>query len=302
VELRHLEHFVVLAEELNFTKAAGRLSLVQSALSVSIRNLEKDLDVTLFTRTGRGVRLSREGEALLPAARRVLRDVEAARDTVAAVRNVVRGRIRIGMMQSLALINTGELFATFHREHPGVVIEPWHAPGGSAVLADRVRQGELDLAFAWQSLTSARGLRVAELAVEPFVLAMPANHRLAETAQSIEELDSEAFIDFPEGWGARTLTDQAFLRAGVQRKIVVEVADIMMGAELVRAGFGVAVMPRSQVARMQGLVSRLVSGLPQWGVSLLAPDNRPLTAAAAAFADLVCQSFDVTLRAEPATD
>ena len=69
VEVRQLEHFVAVAEELSFTRAARRLSYVQSALSVSIRALEGDLGVRLFDRTTRGVALTDAGEALLPSAR-----------------------------------------------------------------------------------------------------------------------------------------------------------------------------------------------------------------------------------------
>ncbi|MFI7611328.1 LysR family transcriptional regulator [Nonomuraea terrae] len=298
MELRQLEHFVALAEHASFTKAAERLNLVQSALSVSIKKLEKDLGAALFERTSRGVRLTQAGEALLPSAHRVLREVEAARDEVAAVRGVLRGRLRIGMMQSLALIDAGTLFAAFHREHPGVVIEPRPAPGGALTLARQVRDGDLDLAFAWVPEVWAQGLRVAELAREPIGLAAPADRRLPEGPEGevrIADLDGEAFVDFPEGWGARALTDQAFREAGVRRRIAVEVADIMTCAELVRAGFGVAVVPRSHVRRARGLAWRPVAGLPPWGVSLVAPSGRRLTSAAAAFADLVCTTFGVTL-------
>jgi DNA-binding transcriptional LysR family regulator len=295
MELRHLEHFVVLAEELSFTKAAARLHLVQSGLSVSIRNLEKELGAVLFDRTTHGVSLSQSGAALLPEARRVLQDVDVARAAVAAVRGVVRGRLRIGMMQSLGLIDAAALFATFHRAHPDVVIEPRPAPGGATTLTDRVRRGELDLAFAWQPEETARGLRVARLASEPFVLVAPSSRRLPGGELTVRDLGGEAFVEFPEGWGARAVSDHAFRQAGVQRTIVVEVADTMMCAELVRAGFGVAILPESQADRMSGLTSRLVTGLPEWGVSLIAPADRPLTAAAAAFARLVCTTFGVVL-------
>jgi DNA-binding transcriptional LysR family regulator len=72
------------------------------------------------------------------------------------------------------------------------------------------------------------------------------------------------------------------------------VTDTTTCAELVRAGFGVAIMPRSMVPS-RGLAWRTVSGLPRWGVSLVAPSDRRLTAASAAFVDLICTTFDVVL-------
>ena len=71
-ELRHLEHFIAVAEERNFTRAARRLHLVQSALSVSIRSLERELGIRLFERTTREVELTDAGHVLLPEARRTL--------------------------------------------------------------------------------------------------------------------------------------------------------------------------------------------------------------------------------------
>ena len=82
MELRHLEHFVAVAEERNFTRAARRLHLVQSALSVSIRSLERELTRKLFERTTREVRLTDAGRILLPEARRTL---DAAASAQAAV-------------------------------------------------------------------------------------------------------------------------------------------------------------------------------------------------------------------------
>lgn len=126
------------------------------------------------------------------------------------------------------------------------------------------------------------------------MLAAPTNYRLPDAELELDDLRDEEFIEFPEGWGARTLSDQAFRNAGVERRIVLEVPDITTWAELVRAGFGVAVMPRSMIPS-SGLTWRKVSGLPNWGVSLIAPSDRRLTAAAAAFVDLICTTFDVVL-------
>ena len=293
MELRHLEHFVALAEENSFTRAAARLHLVQSALSVSIRNLEKDLGSALFERTTHRVELSQAGEALLPEARRVLRAADAARDVVAAVRGVVRGRLRVGIMQSLALIDAAALFAAFHRDHPEVTIEPRPSgAGGSLALADQVRRGELDLAFAWHPEDSAPGLRVVHLASEPLVLVAAASSELPRRELTLRELAGERFVEVPAGWGTRAIPDRAFLAAGIEREIAVEVADTSTCLEFVRAGFGVTFMPRSRLNPVDGLTTRPIADMPPWGVSLLMPGDRPLTAAGSAFTDLVTDSLD----------
>ncbi len=83
-ELRHLRHFVAVAEELNFTRAAGRLFLAQQALSSSIKQLENELGQPLFVRDTRRVALTPAGETLLPRARRLL---AMAEETVTAVQH-----------------------------------------------------------------------------------------------------------------------------------------------------------------------------------------------------------------------
>jgi len=140
MELRHLQHFLAVAEEQSFTRAAGRIHLVQSALSVSVRSLERELGARLFDRTTHSVQLTSAGEALVVEARRTLAAAEAARDAVAAVRGGVRGTVRVGIMHSLALIDLAGLLTRYHREHPEVRLVPSPAEGGSVELAlDRCR-------------------------------------------------------------------------------------------------------------------------------------------------------------------
>jgi len=105
VELRHLEHFVAVAEERSFTRAASRVHLVQSALSVSVQSLERELDTRLFERTTHQVALTDAGQALLPEARRTLGAAAAARSAVTDANEGMRGTLRLGLMQSLTLVD-----------------------------------------------------------------------------------------------------------------------------------------------------------------------------------------------------
>src|SRR6202790_2828543 len=109
MELRQLEHFVAIAEEGSFTKAARRLNYVQSALSVSVQALERELSVRLFDRTTHRVTLTGAGQALLPGARGTLAAAEEIRDIAAAVRGVLRGTLRVGIMQSLPFADVPHL-------------------------------------------------------------------------------------------------------------------------------------------------------------------------------------------------
>ena len=103
MELRHLQHFIVVAEELNFTRAADRVHIVQSALSSSIRGLEEELQVRLFVRSTRQVRLTPAGLAFLEKAREALRVIDVGRETVADIAGLRRGSLSIGTVHSLPL-------------------------------------------------------------------------------------------------------------------------------------------------------------------------------------------------------
>ena len=149
MELRHLETFVAVAEERSFSRAAERLHVVQSAVSATIRNLEAEWGVRLFHRTTHRVELSDAGHALLPEAR--ADPGQAAADIAHAVDEVrggLRGTIRLGIMQATlgaGGITVAAAISAFRAAHPAVTVTA--RQGGSAEQAERVRTGELDVAF-----------------------------------------------------------------------------------------------------------------------------------------------------------
>jgi DNA-binding transcriptional LysR family regulator len=303
VELRHLEQFLSVADEQSFTRAAARLHVVQSALSVSIRSLERELGVRLFDRTTHRVELTDTGRALVPEARRTLAAADAARDAVAAVRGGLRGTIRIGIMDSLSLIDLAGMLTDFHLQWPEVRLIPRSAAqGGSSELATEVAEGRLDLAFAALPDGYPSGLTVRELASEQMVLACPPGDPLAKRRViELHELAGKRFVEFPTGWGARITTDRLFLRDGLQREIAVEVADIPNMTDLVSAGFGFAFLGPSMISGRKGLVLRRVRPGPEFVVSMITSNAQPLSAAAQSMVDLVSQRYPDLRRAKRAS-
>jgi DNA-binding transcriptional LysR family regulator len=287
VEVRQLEHFVAVAEELSFTRAARRLNYVQSALSVSIRALERDLGVRLFDRTTHGVALTDAGEALLPSARQTLASVEQTRDLAAALKGVLRGTLRIGIMQSFGYRDVPALLGRFHREHPQVEIEMRPSAGGSRALVQELKRGGTDIAFV-SLMEDPVGVSATELAVEELHLVgtpelLPRRRGRVE----LNGLSDVSFVDFPTGWGVRTAVDQAFAAARVPRRVSVEVADVGTLLQLLRAGLGVALLPRSLLGNDDALQVRRLASPMTWRVVMALPAGRPIRAAANAFAELV---------------
>jgi DNA-binding transcriptional LysR family regulator len=291
VELRHLEHFVAVAEERNFTRAARRLHLVQSALSVSIRALERELHAQLFERTTREVRLTDAGRLLLPEARRTLDAAAAAQAVVLGAQAGLRGTLRLGMMQVIGVADIGSLIAQFHRERPLVDIKPTTAPGGSAAMISDVRDGALDAAFVAVSGPDQPGLTVTTLVSEPVLLGCPPDHPLARRAVvSVSELADEPFVDYTPGWGTRTIADQLFARVGVDRSIGIEVPDSSIQASLVRAGLGLAILPESMIASA-GLTGVPLRPAAVFTVAFIVAADRPPSPVTQAFATLVATAY-----------
>ena len=214
MEIRQIKHFVAVAEERQFTRAARRVHIVQSALSTSIRSLEEELQAMLFLRSTRTVQLTAAGRALYPKARKILEMSEEARDTVAAIQGLERGKLTIGIIQSLTpFVDLASLLGEFRRRYPGVEISLQQA--SASRLLEGVRTRELDLAFvSWA--TPWRGVAGLEIANEPFVVACAPTHVLARRKQvTLAELADETFIDFQADWGTRLMVDRAFEEAGI---------------------------------------------------------------------------------------
>ncbi|MFL9680480.1 MULTISPECIES: LysR substrate-binding domain-containing protein [Streptomyces] len=244
MELRHLQHFVAVAEDRHFTRAAQRLMVSQSGLSASIRALERDLKAPLFVRSTRRVTLTEAGRALLVEAERVLAQVRAAQEAVAAVQGVVRGTLSLGTEQCVAGVHVAGLLATFRRRHPEVEIRLRQE--GGLVLAEDVAAGRLDLAFAYRTRADSDQLRSVPLATEPMTLLCHPEHPLAAAGPvlSLRDLAEEVFVDFHPGWGPRRATDAAFATAGVPRAVSLEVNDVHSLLDLVEEDLGVAAAPR----------------------------------------------------------
>ena len=284
MELRHLQYFVAVAEELSFTRASARLHVVQSGVSSAIQGLERDLGVALFDRDRHRVALTDAGQALLPEARATLAAARAAQDAVAQARGGLRGTLTIGTMLSTGRLDLPDLLGRFHQTHPGVAVRLRLAPGGSAELAREVADGGLDLALLSVPGQPPAGLTLHALSEEPLLIVCRPDHPIAATpSPALGELAAEPFIDFPPGWGNRAVVDRAFAAAGLERQVLFEVADFVIAAGLVRNGLGVAFVPASAMAPFDGLARAEVAGGLRWRVSVATAAARRNPAAVTAF-------------------
>ncbi|MFI9604131.1 LysR substrate-binding domain-containing protein [Streptomyces sp. NPDC052043] len=296
MELRHLQHFVAVAEDRHFTRAAERLMVSQSGLSASIRALERELQTSLFVRTTRRVTLTEAGRALLGEAQRILAQVRAAHEAVAAVQGVLRGTLSLGTEQCIAGVHVAGLLAAFRRRHPDVEIRLRQT--GSGALAEEVAAGRLDLAFAYRTRADTDQLRSVSLAGEPMTVLCHPGHRLAaaEAVLTPRDLDGEVFVDFHPDWGPRRTTDAAFAAAGVRRTVALEVNDVHSLLDLVDENLGIAVVPRHFRHKRPSLTALPLKGATETAyetVALLPPEQATSPAARALIALLEPEEPDL---------
>ncbi|HTW84346.1 MAG TPA: LysR substrate-binding domain-containing protein [Candidatus Sulfotelmatobacter sp.] len=271
MELRDLRSFVAVAQQRNFSRAAEALHVSQPALSEQIRKLEDELGAVLFERTSRGATLTDAGEAFFPQARAVLAQADVAVEAVRLVARGLAGTLTLGFIDSAALGLLPPLIRRFSARHPEVKLQLREL--GTRSQLEALEAGEIDVGIVRGPVWNA-GITGVPLATEALLLAMPAQHRLAERETvRVAELRDEGLITFPADRGAGLYDETLRLchAAGFDPRIVQEASEIATIVALAAAGLGVAVVPASAAAIvLEGLVHRPIADpdahLERWAV------------------------------------
>jgi DNA-binding transcriptional LysR family regulator len=244
MELHQLEYFVAVVEEASFTRAAARVHVAQPGVSAQVRRLEAELGQQLLDRSGRSVRLTEVGTAVLPFARAALRAVSDARQAVDQLAGLVRGQVAVGMVSGCSVQVLPELLAEFRSRYPGVSITL--SEDGSDRLIEFIRDGRLDLALIGSAGDAISGIETAVVVDEALVAAVREDDPLAaRSVVTLADLRDQPLVSLPRGTGVRTAFDAACVTAGFEPRIVLEASALPMVARLAGMGLGVAILPAS---------------------------------------------------------
>jgi DNA-binding transcriptional LysR family regulator len=269
VELRHLEYFVAVAAELNFSRAAKRIHVVQSALSASVSRLEKELGVELFDRSKRQITLTAPGEVFLEHAREVIHTAHRARTSVEAFRNQLAGTVTLGTLMSWGTLNLPAALEEFRGANPMVTVRLRQSITGSAGHLTAIADGQMDLALVSITTPGSPLVTLRELMREPMVFVCEASHPLANRRRvELADLAGHDFIQFPPGWGIRQRLDEGFAAAGVHPISAYEVADYAITAELIRHRLATTILPASVASRFPDLRPVRLHPSTTWTLSI----------------------------------
>lgn len=285
MEIRHLQHFIALAEEGQFTAAARKMHIVQSGLSITIKELEQELGAQLVNRTTRRVSLTRAGDLFLEYARSTLATLNDGIQAVRSQDGIVRGRLHLGILQSLGpYIDLPVLLDTFRKKYPEVEFAVRSL--NTQTIPAQVRAGYVDLSF--HSMVAEKkwpGLKVIPFAQDSLVAICSQKHPLASRRSvSLDILASENFIDLTPERVLRELVDRAFSASNLKRNSLYQVSDIDTMLHFVAENLGMTIVP-SALARSSAHSRQLhvlpitTSGtrLPKWRLAIITrAQRRPL--------------------------
>ncbi len=283
MELRHLRYFLAVAEEGNFTRAAGKLGIGQPPLSQQIRDLEREVGAALFHRVPHGAELTAAGTAFLGEAKASLAAAEKAKLAAQSANRGETGRLSLGFTASSAfnpVVST--TIRRFRARWPEVQLSLTEM--NTLALMQKLERGELDATFMRPSLDDPIGIRLRRLPDEPMVIALPASHPLARRSSvPLAALAEEPFILFPRLVGLSLYDDVvlACRRAGFELTVAQEAPQISSVVNLVAADLGVSIVPASiSQIMLEGVAYRPIEGPPavaRLALAILKTHRSPVT-------------------------
>lgn len=246
MEIRKLKQFVVLAEELNFGRAAKRLHVSQPALTVAMRQLEEAVGATLLDRSLRVIQLTPAGKALVPRAHSLIEQLESAKQAARGAADGTAGVLRMSFVPTAAFRFLPDLILEFRKAYPAVQLEL--SEGISEEVLSDVATGRADIGFVRSMVGMASGDAFRSCVVDerPLVVALPHGHRLtARRSLRLVDLADETFIAMSPRHLAslRAQILEACAIAGFQPNMRYQAIAVSSMIGMVASGLGVALLP-----------------------------------------------------------
>ncbi len=241
MEIRQLEIFGILAHELSFTRAAIKAHCVQSNVTVQIRAMENELGVPLFERLGKQIKLTANGQRLLPYAERILHLLEEAAITTIG-EAVPSGTLYIGSPESVLTYRLPPVLQHFRMTYPNVDLN--FRSSGKKEIIPQLEQGELDLGLVIDDAFEHSRLHVEVLCKEPLsLLARPDHSLFRQSKIRAKDLAGQSFLLTDVGCAYRSKLENALAQAHVVPKNILEFTSVETIKQCAALGMGIACLP-----------------------------------------------------------
>ncbi|BCG45474.1 Hydrogen peroxide-inducible genes activator [Citrifermentans bremense] len=289
MDLRQLKVFLEVADCGGFTKAAEKLNIAQSALSIAIKKLEDELEVKLFVRRDRKVSLTAEGESLVLNARDIFGRVAKARQDIADLRGLLRGEVRVGLTPMLSSFFFPKIISEFKRRYPALEISIYGDSAGN--IQRKVESGEIDMGIingkVPETLDSHHMLR------EEVVACVARFHPLAaKKTCPVRDLLSAPLVQFKKGYYLREVVDQMAVREGIAPLVMAESNLFSLVRSLVKEELGLAFLLRMAVAKDPDVATISCDPPLFLDFAIAWKKDAPLSPANRAFVDFLIQEVD----------
>lgn len=266
MDLRRIRHFVVLAETLNFRRAAEKLHMAQPPLTVSIQKLEAELQTKLFDRGVNGVSLTPTGRTLLVEARKLLFHGSQLGAIARSALEGTGGTLHVGFVGTTTYGMLQKVVPQFRAEYPGVELVLHEAT--SVSILQQLEDHGLDVGLVRTPLLRTTAATLIPLERDEFIVALPRGHALAGKGPlRLAELANESFVMYGAG-AAAGLHSAAMLAcqsAGFMPRVAQQGVQVQTLLALVESGLGVALVP--------SVMQRYVSDKIEYRPLLELPDS-----------------------------
>lgn len=258
--MRQLRAFAAVYHLRKVSAAAEQLSVTQSAVSLSLRQLEDGLGARLFDRTTRTLQPTQAAHEAIVLAERILRDAEALGAGTLELTQLRRGRVSVAVTPTLAELLLPAAVVRFRERHPGIHVDINDCAPDQFVA--RVVGEQVDFGIGVPEQAGA-DVDTETLVRDHLAVVCPAGHPLAGRARlRWADLDGHPVITVRPGYGVRPLIDASAARAGVRLRVVHEVTFLSTALWMTRAGMAIAIMPAAyaRAARPEELVVLPLTG------------------------------------------
>lgn len=293
MDLYQLRGFYEIVREQSFTRAAEKLFLTQPAISLQIKALEGELDEILLERNRRQLRLTPAGEILFAHTKEIFARLEMARDEIAALKLVLRGRLAIGTSDTNCTYILPGLLAEFRTRYPEVELDIRNRMSpevGNLVLNDEVEFGLATLPVKHRDLLGK------VLFARRDVLICSPDHALGKRRRiGLKQIAEHPFLALERGSTSRQLLDEVFQREGLELQVEMNLGGIEIIKRYVEIGLGVALVPEVAVAEEVAagkLHAVQVTGLAKRQIGLVEHRGRRRSRATEAFLELLQEFVD----------